>query len=100
MQLLLQSLLDSDNPFGLCHHDPVVANFVGSPGRLYLIDWEYAATGLQIMDYAALAVEWRADDATVMHHAKWHPQSLSRAKELYRYLCALWQQTTTRALPG
>jgi len=100
IELMLESLLNSDDPWVLCHHDPVVANFVGSPERLYLIDWEYAATGLQIMDYAALAVEWQIDDATVVQHAQCHPELLGHAREVYRYVCALWQQTTTRAQPG
>lgn len=91
MQLLLDSLLISNTPTGLCHHDPVIANFVGSPDRLYLIDWEYASNGLQIMDFAALATEWNLDDATVLEHTKLEPELLIKAKELYRYLCLLWE---------
>ena len=40
MALVLDAFLNSDTPTGLCHHDPVIANFVGNTDRLYLIDWE------------------------------------------------------------
>lgn len=91
MLLLLESLLDSNTPTGLCHHDPVIANFIGTPQRLYLTDWEYAANGLQIMDYAALATEWALDDIVVLDRTPFEPESLVKARALYRYLCLLWE---------
>lgn len=91
MLLLLESLLSSNTPTGLCHHDPVIANFIGTPQRLYLTDWEYAANGLQIMDYAGLATEWRLDDAVVLERTQFEPELLSKARALYRYLCLLWE---------
>jgi len=91
MQKLVESLLGSGERCGLCHHDPVVANFVGSPDKLYLIDWEYAARGLVVLDYAALAVEWDIADELVVARSGVKPESLSMGKDLYRYLCALWQ---------
>jgi len=94
MQINLESLINSKTPTGLCHHDPVAANFVGTPNRLYLIDWEYAATGLQIMDYAALAIEWKIDDQTILERTKFKPELLTRAKALYKYLCLLWEEAT------
>ena len=93
--LLLESLLNSDSPTGLCHHDPVIANFVGTPERLYLIDWEYASNGLQIMDYAALAQEWQLDDSVVLQHTAVEPELLMKARKLYRYLCLLWNEAVT-----
>ena len=95
IQQILDSLLNSSTPTGICHHDPVTANFVGTPDRLYLIDWEYAANGLQIMDYAALATEWQIDDATILARTDFNPESLTKAKALYQYLCALWEEATT-----
>ena len=100
MLLLLESLLGSNSPTGLCHHDPVIANFVGTPGRLYLIDWEYAATGLQIMDYAALATEWQLGDSTVLKHSKCNPGLLTKARRLYQYLCLLWDEASSQASFG
>lgn len=77
---------------GLCHHDPIVANFVGSPDRLYLVDWEYAARGLLVMDYAALAVEWSVDDELVTALSGMDPELLIMAKALYKYMCRLWEE--------
>ena len=95
MQLLLESIFASNPETGLCHHDPVIANFVGNQERLYLIDWEYAAAGIQIMDYAALATEWQLHDSTVLEGSKYEPELLEEAKALYRYLCLLWENTRT-----
>ena len=93
MQSVLESLLQN-TPTGLCHHDPVTANFIGNPCHLYLTDWEYAAIGLQIMDYAALATEWRLDNATVLERTNIEPGLLIEATALYRYLCLLWNEAT------
>jgi thiamine kinase len=90
MQSKLEQIISNNPATGLCHHDPVTDNFVGTPERLYLIDWEYAAHGLLIMDYAALAVEWEIDDATILDHAGIELESFGQAKELYIYLCQLW----------
>jgi len=94
MQVLLESPRFKTAKTGLCHHDPIVANFVGSPDRLYLVDWEYAARGLLVMDYAALAIEWRIEDIIVLAHSGIDPELLTMAKELYTYLCKLWEQAT------
>jgi thiamine kinase len=95
MHSTLELLLKSNTSTGLCHHDPVIANFVGAPNRLYLIDWEYAANGLQIMDYAALATEWKIDDANILTRTSFDPKPLTMAKALYEYLCSLWEAATT-----
>jgi thiamine kinase-like enzyme len=94
MQGVLEDILSSGTPMGLCHHDPVIVNFVGSTKRLYLIDWEYAAHGLLVMDYAALGIEWGIDDATIVARTGLVPEELMMAKSLYRYLCALWKEIT------
>lgn len=92
MQIALKELIASNTPTGLCHHDLVVANFVGDSKRLYLIDWEYAARGMLIMDFAALAVEWRIDDMTILQKTGIELRSLTRAKAFYQYLCDLWTE--------
>ena len=94
MRELLESLLNKDAQAGLCHHDPVPANFVGTADRLYLIDWEYAARGLVVMDYAALGVEWGIADEVVVARSGVEPELLAMAKDLYKYLCALWEAVT------
>ena len=94
MQDLLESATFKGAKTGLCHHDPIIANFVGGPERLYLVDWEYAAKGLLVMDYAAMAVEWGIDDALVTARSGIDPELLTMAKKLYTYLCKLWEQAT------
>ena len=101
MQLVLKTLLNSAPATDLCHHDPVVANFVGNSERLYLIDWEYAANGLQVMDYAAFGIEWGLDDEIIVKRSGVDAQILVLAKTLYLYICSLWEaQMDPGASPG
>jgi thiamine kinase len=93
MNATLTSLINSNPQTGLCHHDPVTANFVGSPERLYLVDWEYAAKGLLAMDYAAFATEWKLDNEIILARTHISGESLAAAKTLYQYLCELWEET-------
>jgi len=90
MQWVLEELHEHGGETGLCHHDPLIANFVGNDDRLLLIDWEYASRGLVVMDFAAFAVEWKIDDATIVGQTGVEPKSLDMAKSLYGYLCQLW----------
>ena len=69
MQDLLESPRFKAANTALCHHDPIVANFVGSPDRLYLVDWEYAARGLLVMDSAALACAWGINGEAVVEQS-------------------------------
>jgi len=94
MNLLLEEIINGGSPTGLCHHDPVVANFVGNSDRLYLIDWEYALHGLLVMDYAALAVEWEVDNKLITSRTGIEPEMMTMATSLYRYLCNLWEAAT------
>ena len=98
MPSVLESLLASNSPTGLCHHDPVVANFVGNSESLYLIDWEYAARGLLVMDYAALGIEWGLDNEMMLAQTGLEPALLAKAEVVYGYFCELWQEATTGAL--
>lgn len=91
MRELLLDLCAGAYPQALCHHDLVIENFVGTPERLYLIDWEYAALGLVVMDYAALQVEWDIDEDSITRQSGFDPELLSQAKSLYRYMCELWE---------
>jgi len=96
MRSNLEALLSADFPTGLCHHDPSIANFVGQPDRLYLIDWEYAVHGLLVMDYAALAVEWGLDNETVCAKTGIDVDVLGLAKGVYAYMCHLWEAVKSR----
>jgi thiamine kinase-like enzyme len=68
----------------------VTGNFVGGPEKLYLIDWEYAALGSPLMDYAAFGVEWGVGDDVVAERAGVDLGLLVKAKDLSRYECELW----------
>jgi thiamine kinase-like enzyme len=94
MRQTLAALLDNQAELVPCHHDPVVENFVGAAERLYLLDWEYAARGLVMMDYAALSVEWGIGLELLAERTDFEPASVSQAKSLYRYLCTLWSAVT------
>jgi thiamine kinase len=90
MRRLLEELITSDTRTGVCHHDLVTGNFVGGPEKLYLIDWEYAALGSPLMDYAAFGVEWGVGDDVVAERAGVDLGLLVKAKDFYRYECELW----------
>lgn len=90
MHSVLEEITAGSTAMVLCHHDPVVENFVGTPDRLYLLDWEYAAIGMTVMDYAAFAVEWGIDDERLNEQAGIKLALLDKAKVLYCYMCTLW----------
>ena len=94
MLSLLQDVINCGTPTGLCHHDPVIENFVGSQERLYLVDWEYAARGLLVMDYAAFAVEWGIEAALICDRTGIETEFLTTAMDFYRYQCHLWEAVT------
>jgi len=52
-----------------------------------------------VMAYAALAVEWKIGDAAVVARSGVEPELLAMAKELYGYLCGLWE-LVSRWTPG
>jgi len=90
MQSLINEFSAADHVVGLCHHDPVPSNVIDRRGRLYLLDWEYAARGPVVMDYAALCAEWDIDEAELIRRIELDAEKLEAAQTIYRYLCALW----------
>jgi thiamine kinase len=89
---LLEMLIASKPATALCHHDPLISNVISANNKLYLLDWEYAAGGFIAMDYAVLSVDWNIEDAVIIEHTGVSPIELDRAKQLYRYICDLWQE--------
>jgi thiamine kinase-like enzyme len=67
----VQSALEAHrDPMVACHIDPTPDNFLDAPGRLYLIDWEYAAMCEALWDLAGLSIEAGLDtdaDAFLLH---------------------------------
>ena len=83
MRVLVEDFVASATDIGLCHHDPVTANVVRKDTHLYLLDWEYAARGPVVMDYAALSVEWKIDTAEIIDRVALEPALLETAKTIY-----------------
>ncbi len=75
----------------LCHHDLSPSNVIDHNGRLYLLDWEYAARGSRTFDYACLATEWNIPLKRLQEHANIDLAKVSDAVRLYRYICRLWE---------
>lgn len=60
----------------ICHHDLIADNIIESNGRLYILDWEYAALGWGELDFLS----------TGLHDRVHHPLS----EELNYWLNTLW----------
>lgn len=81
---------------GLCHHDPGPGNVIVGAAGPRLIDWEYAARGWPLMDWAAVVVDWQQTPGVVAAHADVRSEHLELACELYRQLCSWWTQAARR----
>ncbi|MFT4561194.1 MAG: thiamine kinase [Gammaproteobacteria bacterium] len=75
----------------LCHRDITPANVIDYRGRLYLLDWEYAARGDPAFDYAAIANEWDVSTSRLLSGSGTTKADFAVADLLYRYTCALWE---------
>lgn len=96
---LLPRLATSGGPLRLCHNDLLRANRLGHDGRLWAVDWEYAAMGPIWFDLAAVTAgdEWTDSAVTALLHAYLGRAPLPGEKErllgfecAYRYLELLW----------
>ena len=74
----------------LCHHDLSPSNIIDRNGRLYLLDWEYAARGSRAFDYASLAIEWNLPVERLQKHVNIELAKASVAARQYQYICRLW----------
>jgi thiamine kinase-like enzyme len=52
-----RALADHPAPLAPCHNDPLAENFIDSPARMYLVDWEYAGMNDPMWDLGDLSVE-------------------------------------------
>lgn len=82
-----------------CHNDPILGNFLLTPHKIYLIDWEYAGNNDPCWDLASLSLEaefdqrqdklfleyyWQNDLSDEIHYR------FNIYKILVDYLWALW----------
>jgi len=84
--------LDAARARGVCHHDPGPWNVIFAGGRPWLLDWEFAARGLPVLDLAAVVVDWQQPAAQVARLAGAEPGQLDLACVFYRGLCRLWER--------
>ncbi|WP_334078397.1 choline kinase family protein [Microbulbifer sp. M83] len=84
----------------LCHNDLSTANLITEPGgRLYAIDWEYAAMGDPFYDLAVIVDEHSLDDAQQHRLIEAYLErplksldlkKLAHWRVIYGYLAVLW----------
>lgn len=96
-ETLLRRLADERMPNCLCHNDAIPANIIEG-GRLWLIDWEYAAIGDPFFELAVVAEHSEFDDALaekllsayVGSVTDDHRRRLHRQRALYLRVWLLW----------
>ena len=84
--------LEASSLRGLCHHDLNPGNMLLTPGGPVFIDWEYAARGCVLLDYAALVAEWQLPAERMCEVAALDCAALAIASAFYAELCRLWHQ--------
>lgn len=99
LQRCLHAAVSADGPPRLCHNDLLRPNRLFNAGRLYALDWEYAAMGSVWFELAALLAgdDWQADAESALLEA-WlqrrptaaEYRQLRRYQRVYRYLELLW----------
>ena len=77
---------------GACHNDPLAENFIDSPARMYLVDWEYAGMNDPMWDLGDLSVEAgfgpEQDEALLAPISMAHRRPHSAAAWCWRRACA------------
>ncbi|MGE0486317.1 MAG: phosphotransferase [Gammaproteobacteria bacterium] len=84
--------LDGVAAVACTHHDVVPGNVLFTDTCAVLIDWEYAARGWALLDWAALVAEWRLPSSEVAAAAGVTPTTLAEGHTLYTAICLLWQE--------
>ncbi len=77
-----------------CHNDPLAENFLDAPGRMFLVDWEYAGMNDPMWDLGDLSVEAgfspEQDEALLRAYFDGPPPSAQRGRMvLAKGLCDL-----------
>lgn len=108
LQACLREAESLGSPMRLCHNDLLRANRLYSGGRLFAVDWEYAAMGPVWFELAALLSEddWSAEAEDDLLEA-WlqrpieaqEQRQLRRYQLIYHYLELLWHCQPGADLP-
>lgn len=108
LQRCLRAASAEDGPLRLCHNDLLRANRLYSGGRIYALDWEYAAMGPVWFELAALLAgdDWSkgAEEALLRAWLQRQPSDperhqLTRYQLVYRYLELLWHCQSGATMP-
>ena len=89
-----RALAENPAPLAPCHNDPLAENFVDSPGRMYLVDWEYAGMNDPMWDLGDVSVEAgfgpEQDEALLRAYFEGDPPAAQRGRMvLAKGLCDL-----------
>lgn len=75
----------------LSHHDLNTENILITQDKLFFLDWEYAAPGWPLFDFAAITTECGISGAQIVELFSFDKQEFELAQLLYQHLCHLWQ---------
>ena len=89
-----RALADHPAPLAPCHNDPLAENFIDSPARMYLVDWEYAGMNDPMWDLGDVSVEAgfgpEQDEALLRAYFEGDPPAAQRGRMvLAKGLCDL-----------
>jgi thiamine kinase-like enzyme len=89
-----RALADDPAPLAPCHNDPLAENFIDTPARMYLVDWEYAGMNDPMWDLGDLSVEAgfgpEQDEALLCAYFEGAPPAAQRGRMvLAKGLCDL-----------
>ena len=91
LDALLEAMSLHPSTLALVHHDPTPENVIEMDGRLYLLDWEYAAPGPAGLDLAVLVREWRLPPETLTAFFQVDVARIRQSLALYDLLCGMWR---------
>ena len=83
-------LLEARGARALCHHDLIPENIVITHSGPIFIDWEYAAVGIDVMDFAALICDCQIPLEQIAARLGVRQNVLEAACFVYRTMCAKW----------
>ena len=78
-------------PPQLCHHDLNPTNILITANNIYLLDWEYAAPGWPLFDYACLHKTCGIPMKIIKQYTAAAPTEFSLAEALLNHISKLWE---------